>query len=145
MHKTVLRAGYGIFYGGEENQGGSPNRGEGVPFNETVNLTCSGVSSYIGVSDPNCNGCNYFPNGLTGGYPTNVFTLPAPVSFLGVQSDFRNPLVHKWNVIVQRELPGNMALELGYEGNHQAHQLILWNSDPCPNLGFVNNPVAELR
>jgi len=25
--KTVLRAGYGIFYGGEENQGGNPNRG----------------------------------------------------------------------------------------------------------------------
>ncbi len=34
--KTVIRASWGIFYGGEENQGGSPNRGEGVPFNETV-------------------------------------------------------------------------------------------------------------
>jgi hypothetical protein len=136
MNKTVLRLGYGIFYGGEENQGGSPNRGEGVPFNETVNLVRgSGVSSFIGVSDPACTGCNYFPNGLTGGYPTNVFTLPAPVSFRGVQNDFRNPLVHKWNVILQRELPGDMALELGYEGNHQSHQLILWNSDPCPNLG----------
>ena len=33
MNKTVLRIGYGVFYGGEENQGGSPNRGEGVPFN----------------------------------------------------------------------------------------------------------------
>ena len=93
--------------------------------------------------DPQCTGCNYFPNGLTGGYPTNVFTLPAPVSFRGVQNDFRNPLVHKWNVMVQRELPGNMALEVGYEGNHQAHQLILWNSDPCPNIGFINNPALS--
>ena len=137
--KTVVRLGYGIFYGGEENQGGSPNRGEGVPFNETVNLTrTSGVSSFIGVSDTNCPGCNYFPGGLTGGYPTNVFTLPAPVSFRGVQKDFRNPMVHKWNFILQRELPGNMSLELGYLGNHQAHQLVLWNSDPCPNLGTTN-------
>ncbi len=137
---TVLRLGYGIFYGGEENQGGSPNRGEGVPFNETVNLQRgNGISKYVSVSDPNCVNCNYFPGGLTGGYPTNVFALPAPVSFRGVQSDFRNPLVHKWNVIVQRELPSNMSLELGYEGNHQAHQLILWNADPCPNLGYVNN------
>ena len=29
--RTVVRGGYGLFYGGEENQGGSPNRGEGVP------------------------------------------------------------------------------------------------------------------
>ena len=144
LEKTVIRLGYGMFYGGEENQGGSPNRGEGVPFNETVNLQrANGVSGYIGVSDPNCPGCNYFPNGLTGGYPNNVFTLPAPVSFRGVQNDFRNPLVHKWNVTIQRELPSNMALEVGYDGNHQAHQLILWNSDPCPNLGYVNNPALS--
>ena len=140
-NKTVLRFGYGIFYGGEENQGGSPNRGEAVPFNETVNLQRNaGISGYIGVSDPACTGCDYFPNGLTGGYPLDVFTRNAPLSLLGVQKDFRNGLVHKWNVIVQRELPGTMALELGYEGNHQAHQLVLYNTDPCPNLGFVNNP-----
>jgi hypothetical protein len=141
--KTVIRAGYGMFYGGEENQGGSPNRGEGVPFNETVNLTrAPGVSSFVGVSDPACTAsgvnCNYFPNGLTGGYPTNVFSLPAPFSFRGVQNDFRNPLVQKWNLVVQRELPGAMSFEAGYEGNHQSHQLVLWNSDPCPNLGTTN-------
>ena len=140
-NKTVIRAAYGIFYGGEENQGGSPNRGEGVPFNETVNLTRNaGISGYVGVSDPACTGCNYFPSGLTGGYPQDVFTRPAPVSLLGVQSDFRNGLVHKWNVVLQRELKGDMALDIGYEGNHQAHQLVLLNTDPCPNLGFVNNP-----
>ena len=82
----MVRLGFGMFYGGEENQGGSPNRGEGVPFNETVNLVrANGISSFIGVSMPQCMGCNYFPSGLTGGYPTNVFTLPAPVSFRGVQ------------------------------------------------------------
>ena len=143
-NKTVIRASWGIFYGGEENQGGSPNRGEAVPFNETVNLTrAANVSGYVGVSDPACTGCNYFPNGLTGGYPTNVFTLPAPISLLGVQKDFRNGLVHKWNLVVQRELPKNMALELGYAGNHQAHQQILLNTDPCPNLGYVNNPLLS--
>ncbi|MDQ6663401.1 MAG: carboxypeptidase regulatory-like domain-containing protein, partial [Acidobacteriota bacterium] len=144
FNKTVVRLGYGIFYGGEENQGGSPNRGEGVPFNETVSLQrANTIDGHIGVSDPNCIGCNYFPGGLTGGYPTNVFTLPAPVSFRGVQNNFRNPLVHKWNAIVQRELPGNMSLEVGYEGNHQAHQLILWGADPCPNRGFVNDPTLS--
>ncbi len=38
---------------------------------------------------------------------------------------------------------GYMALELGYEGNHQAHQVILWNSDPNPNLGTFNTSISS--
>jgi hypothetical protein len=48
-------------------------------------------------------------------------------------------------VIVQRELPGNMSLEVGYEGNHQAHQLILFNSDPCPNSPIKGYSCANNR
>jgi len=142
--KTVLRTGYGIFYGGEENQGGSPNRGEGIPFNETVqfNRTPGIVSSFIGVSDPLCTNCNYMPGALTGGYPASPFTLNAQIQFRGVQPDFRNPLVHKWNFMVQRELPWDMALEVGYEGNHQAHQVILGNTDLYPNLGTTNTSIS---
>jgi hypothetical protein len=143
MNKTVLRIGYGIFYGGEENQGGSPNRGEGVPFNETVNLSrYQGNSTFVGISQQQCLNCDFMPGGFTGGYPLSPFTLNAGVSMRGVQPDFRNPLVHKWNFILQRELPGEMALELGYEGNHSAHQLILWNSDPYPNLGTFNTSIT---
>ncbi|HYW47055.1 MAG TPA: carboxypeptidase-like regulatory domain-containing protein [Bryobacteraceae bacterium] len=144
LEKTVIRIGYGIFYGGEENQGGSPNRGEGVPFNETVNLTrYQGNSTYVGVSQPQCFNCDFFPGGLAGGYPASPFTLNAGVSMRGVQPDFRNPLVHKWNFVIQRELPHDMALEVGYEGNHQAHQVILWNSDPYPNLGTFNTAISS--
>ncbi len=45
--KTVIRGAYGIFYGGEENQGGNPNRGESAPFNESPQLNRpAGVSSF---------------------------------------------------------------------------------------------------
>jgi hypothetical protein len=143
-NKTVIRAGYGIFYGGEENQGGSPNRAEGIPFNETVNLTrtTGAVSSFLGISDPNCTGCNYMPGGLTGGFPIDPFALNAQIQFRGVQTNFRNPMVHKWNLIVQRELPWDMALEVGYTGNHQAHQVILGNTDLYPNLGTTNSAIS---
>ncbi|MEO7144697.1 MAG: carboxypeptidase regulatory-like domain-containing protein, partial [Bryobacteraceae bacterium] len=58
------------------------------------------------------------------------------------QPDFRNPLVQKWNAVVQRELPGQMSLEVGYEGNHQSHQVILWNADPAANIGTTNSAIT---
>ncbi len=142
--KTVIRMGYGIFYGGEENQGGSPNRGEGIPFNETVqmNRTPGAVSSFLGISDANCPNCQFMPGGLTGGFPASPFTLNAQIQFRGVQPDFRNSMVHKWNLIVQRELPWDMALELAYTGNHQAHSVILGNTDTYANLGTTNSSIS---
>ena len=142
-NKMVLRLGYGIFYGGEENQGGSPNRAAGVPFNETVTFQrAQGISSFIGPSDPLCTGCNFLPGGLTGGFPANPFIYNAPIKLLGAQPDFRNPLVHKWNVFLQRQLPGNMSLELGYTGNHQSHQLVLGNTDTYPNRGTTDSSIT---
>ena len=49
--RTVIRLGFGMFYGGEENEGGSPNLGESAPFNYTVNL---------GRFDQNLNPINLF-------------------------------------------------------------------------------------
>jgi hypothetical protein len=144
LPKTVVRIGFGIFYGGEENQGGNPNRGESIPFNETVSMQRTpGLSSFIGISDPLCTGCDYMPGGVAGGYPANPFALNATIQFRGVQPDFDNPLVQKWNVILQRELGWSSALEFGYEGNHQSHQVYLPNTDLYPNLGTTNSSISS--
>ncbi|HXE13521.1 MAG TPA: carboxypeptidase-like regulatory domain-containing protein, partial [Bryobacteraceae bacterium] len=139
--KTVIRAAYGIFYSGEENQGGNPNRGESVPFNSSPQLNRpAGVSSFL----PN----PLFANGLaTGGvsigYPSNVFTTLGVTSlqFREVASNFINPMVQKWNVAVQQELGGQMALEVGYQGNHQSHSLLQPDFNTCPNFGTLNTSI----
>jgi hypothetical protein len=137
--KTVVRGSYGIFYGGEENQGGNPNRGESAPFNESPSLDRpNGVNEF--QPDP-LMGNGLPTGGIAVGFPTNVFT-GYPVSSLNfreVAQDFDNPMVQEWNVSVQHELPGQMALEVGYLGNHQSHQLY----QPNPNTGpliFTANP-----
>ncbi len=138
MEKTVIRAAYGIFYGGEEQQGGNPNRGESAPFNESPQLNRpAGVSEFS--PDP------YFANGaptggITVGYPLTVFTT-YPVSslqFREVANDFINPMVQKWNMTVQRELGYDMVLEVGYQGNHSSHQLFQPDFNPCPNFATLN-------
>ena len=139
--KTVIRAAYGIFYGGEEQQGGNPNRGESAPFNESPQLNRpAGVGQF--QPDP------YFANGAaTGGiaygYPQTVFsTYPvSSLQFREVSQDFRNPMVQKWNVAVQQELGHQMALELGYQGNHSSHQLFQPDDNPCPNYPTLNSAI----
>ncbi len=141
--KTVVRAAYGIFYGGEEQQGGNPNRGESAPFNESPQLNRpSGVGDF--QPDP------YFANGnatggISVGYPATVFTT-YPVSslqFREVSENFLNPMVQKWNVAVQQELGHQMALELGYQGNHSSHQLFQPDFNPFTNDFTTNTGISQ--
>ena len=124
--KTVFRAAYGIFYGGEENQGGNPNRGENVPFNATVRLDRKDGLSIFDLND------NF--SGVSNGFPSNVFSgFPARIDFRMLAQNYRNPLVHKWNVTIQQELSGNQAVEISYIGNHSAHQMFFSDPNACPN------------
>lgn len=140
--KTVLRGYFGMFYGGEENQGGNPNRGESVPFNESPNLgRPGGVTSY--QPNPFFAGGNPI-GGFGDGFPTTVFTT-FPVSSLQmreVEPNFRNPMVQEWNFAVEQELGGQMALTVGYLGNHQAHQLLQPDFNHCPLLFTTNSALS---
>jgi hypothetical protein len=140
--KTVVRAAYGIFYGGEENQGGNPNRGESAPFNFSPQLNRPGS---VGTFEPNPGFANGQPTGgVSIGYPTNIFN-GFPVSslqFRALATDFRNPMVQKWNLAIQHELPGQMALEVSYVGNHSSHQLLQPDFNACNNFYTTNTSIT---
>src|SRR5581483_10899507 len=140
--KTVIRGAYGAFYGGEENQGGNPNRGEAAPFNLSPQLN---RPQGVGTFQPDPLFANGNPTGgVSVGYPLNVFN-GFPVSslqFREVAPDFINPLVQKWNLSVQQELPGQMALEVNYTGNHGSHQLQQPDFNNCHNFPTTNTSIT---
>jgi hypothetical protein len=129
--KTVIRAGYGIFFGGEENEGGSPNRGEGLPFNQDVRFHTNDMTDLD---------ANPFIKTLSDGFPLNSFALPAPISFRSVAIR-QTPFVHKWNATVQREIGFNTTLEVSYIGSKGTHLKQNWNPNaPVDDASAPNLP-----
>ena len=129
---TVIRAGYGIFYGAEENEGGNPNRGENVPFNQETRFVKERPSDQ-----------NPFVANFSDGFPTDAFTLPAPISFRSLYTQRRWPLVNKWNFNLQRDLGWNSVLEVAYIGSKGNRLTDNYNgnapvNDPRPNIPGVN-------
>jgi hypothetical protein len=150
--KTVVRGFYGIFYGGEENQGGNPNRGESAPFNQSpqLNRGCAvftGATCSVSITDFQPDpliGNGQATKGIAAGFPANVFN-GFPVSslqFRSVAEDFRNAMVQEWNLAIQHQFPGNMALEVGYLGNHQSHQLLQPDPNSCGNVYTANTAIT---
>lgn len=141
MTGTVLRAGYGIFYGAEENEGGSPNRGEGPPFNQIVNFVVDG--EFGSFSLPQEAGSPL--NRLSDGFTDNPFVLPAPIDLRGVALNQDQPLVHKWNVNLQRDIGFNTIFELGYIGSKGQRLKTNWGPNAAVFSPIAGDPVAPRR
>ncbi|MGH9666991.1 MAG: TonB-dependent receptor domain-containing protein, partial [Bryobacteraceae bacterium] len=111
--KTVIRGGGGIFYADNWGVGtGSAAFGSsGFIANTSIVTSLDGVTPIVSMSNP-------YPNGLV--QPTGS-TL-GPATLLGQSVDFYDrgnvtPYSASWNFTIQRQLPENILLEVGYAGS----------------------------
>lgn len=133
--KTVVRGGYNIFYSNAfasvnsaqtvENAPGyaydsyslnSLNPAQCAPFTgQCVAYSLDSTSTYA-------KGPLMTPPHSDTGYPAQRFD-PMYTSNSGGIADYgtREPMVQNWTLQVQRELPGNMLLTVGYVGSHGTH------------------------
>jgi len=115
--KTVIRAGYGIFYDQlftnilDNTATSSPNA-----VQDTIN-----AGNGRGVANASA---------VLAGFSS----VPSPTGSVStIASNLRNPLTHQWNLDIQRELPGNFILTAAYVGTRGERLFV--NQDYNPGTG----------
>jgi hypothetical protein len=113
--RFVLRAGYGLFYSGEEIHGSDDMMVFNPPQLIRAQLNASGTgpaaTPAIRLSDP-------FPSTLLSDYDSTT------VSVRAHQRDWNMPQVQQWNVAFETLLPWQSSFEAAYVGNRGSNQIV---------------------
>jgi hypothetical protein len=126
--RTVVRGGYGLFWGPHQFQDPSENNYGTRGFSAT--------STYFGSADGirPCDGCglsNPFPAGVSQPEGSGAGLLTGAGSEVHFNDQFRrSPYVHKYSIDVQRELPFAVTLKAGYIGS-RSEQLDVGGTSPA--------------
>jgi hypothetical protein len=124
--KTVLRGGYGISW--------VPLADNGYAFNFPVreNNSFQAASAFTTAGSMR----QGFPAFVPFPIPSSGIINPAPASvFNYVRPDAREAYVQSWNLAVQRQLPGQLALEVAYVGNKGTGITGVLNMNPGLTIG----------
>ena len=111
---TVIRAGYGIFYGLSPTDAAGPGVGyaDGFTGSTTINTSLDGATPIVRLSNPFPNGINYPASGSNLSAATNLGQ-----SISSVNIGQATPYMQNWNVSVQRSLGSSVLLQVAYAGN----------------------------
>jgi hypothetical protein len=155
--KLVLRSGYGIFYGGQENGPFSnPSPGFNPPFfaSEVFATPCSAASAnpnFLDCSISAVNNSNLPLNVLANGFPTNSsgqpssLTDPNTPSLYSLDPRLVTPYMQQWHVGLEYQLPANTVLEVSYAGSRGLKLFAFYNGNQAVPSAVSTDPTAPRR
>jgi hypothetical protein len=122
--KTVVRSGFGVFYGRDENIGIANRLPNNSPFITSATFTGDQTTpAFL----------------LQNGFPPNWLSLTSPDSNLrSIPTRYLAPYVIQWNFNVERQLPGSFVAQLAYTGS-EAHKMfeVLNINQAFPGTGNI--------
>jgi carboxypeptidase family protein/TonB-dependent receptor-like protein len=144
--KLVLRAGYGIFYGGEENGPYSnPSPGFNPPFFVTENFT---QPCFLSAANPAVPSLNCAPVGpenipllhLFQGFPAKSLIDPNTPTLFSESPTLRTPYTQQWHLGFEYQLPSQTMLQVSYAGSHGADLYGMYNGNEAqPDVAFCTS------
>ncbi|MFB3827835.1 MAG: TonB-dependent receptor domain-containing protein [Bryobacteraceae bacterium] len=134
---TVVRAGYGVFFGPLGSDRDAVNQGG---FTQTTDLNPSrdnGLSFAASLSNPFPDGIQQ-PLGAAAGLLTSV---GQNVSFFNARS--LNPYIQRWSFGIQQKLPYQAVIEVSYVGNRGNKLAATRQLNPVPAEYLSTQPVRD--
>lgn len=143
--KLVVRGGYGIFYGGQENGPFSnPSPGFNPPFYlaQAFRMTQCSASS----ANPNQLDCS-IPNlnVLSQGFPATALSDPNNPQLYSIDPHLRTPYTQQWHLGVQYQLPAATVLDVSYAGSHGLKLFAFYNGNQAAPTADQTAPTAPRR
>jgi len=110
-NQTVVRAGYGIYFGAEDiGLWAQPSVGFSVPNQVESNY-----------NPANSLPSTFNPVNFRTGLPADALTNPTGTTIFALDPTLRTPYYQHWNVTVQREFRRSLSVELGYIGSKETN------------------------
>ena len=156
--KLVFRAGYGLFYGGQENSPFSnPSPGFNPPFlsSESYNAPCAAPSAAVATGDCSITAANnngLALNQLSAGFSNNTNTGLSPLAdpnspeLYSLDPHLVTPYTQQWHFGFEYQLPADNVLEISYAGSRGLKLFAFYNGNQAvPVLGTDSLPTAPRR
>ena len=142
QHSLVIRGGFGVYWNRIQGEGSQVNSND-PPFSQNL-LGASGLGGNPSFANPyqdiaGTPGASYPSNPFPYAVPKpgqNVSFVPlSPLEMDNLNSNFDVPYTYNFNLNVQRALPSNMVLTVGYVGSLGRKLLRAWDDDPITQAG----------
>ena len=135
--KTVLRGGYGIFFGFLGERRGDVIQASFVQRTTLVPSIDSGLTFPTKLSDP-------YPSGFLAPAGSSL----GPMTYAGQAVSFFNarplaPYMQRWQLSTQNEFPHRIVLDIGYIGNRGTHVTTYRNLNAIPNQYLSTSYVRD--
>ena len=115
--RTVVHAGFGVFYGGYENYGLSASPGANFPFN--IATSYSAANSVTPLTPNNAIGT--LTNGLTNVPLTAADANLSSITLLGRQYDWKSAYEDAYNAELEYRLASSTVVKIAYAGSEARH------------------------
>ena len=129
--KTVVRSGFGLFYGGLQSQGNT-NLGTNFPWSNSANLNAPNCS--LGNCPSLSSEGITLENGLVAKTGVGLQNFVSNPSLHGIDPNIKTPYTMNYNLSLQQAISTNMVATLSYVGNVSRHLSLYYDPNTVRGL-----------